>query len=126
MPCALENQITAANAPRVRAKIIAEGANGPLTPEADEILVDKGVFIIPDILCNAGGVTVSYFEWVQDLQSFFWGEDEINERLRQIMVRSLNQVLRVAHEKNVDNRTAAQILGIQRVAEAVLIRGIYP
>ena len=126
MPCALENQITAANAPRVRAKIVAEGANGPLTPEADEILVDKGVFIIPDILCNAGGVTVSYFEWVQDLQSFFWGEDEINERLRQIMVRSLNQVLRVAHEKNVDNRTAAQILGIQRVAEAVLIRGIYP
>ena len=126
MPCALENQITAANAPRVRAKIIAEGANGPLTPEADEILVDKGVFIIPNILCNAGGVTVSYFEWVQDLQSFFWGEDEINERLRQIMVRSLNQVLRVAHEKNVDNRTAAQILGIQRVAEAVLIRGIYP
>jgi len=126
MPCALENQITAANAPPVRAKIIAEGANGPLTPEADEILVDKGVFIIPDILCNAGGVTVSYFEWVQDLQSFFWGEDEINERLRQIMVRSLNQVLRVAHEKNVDNRTAAQILGIQRVAEAVLIRGIYP
>lgn len=126
MPCALENQITGANAPRIRAKIIAEGANGPLTPEADEILTDKGVFIIPDILCNAGGVTVSYFEWVQDLQSFFWNEDEINERLRQIMVRSFNQVLRVAHEKKVDTRTAAQIFGIQRVAEAVLIRGIYP
>ena len=126
MPCALENQITASNAARVRAKIIAEGANGPLTPEADEILVDKGVFIIPDILCNAGGVTVSYFEWVQDLQSFFWGEDEINERLRQIMVRSFNHVVRIAHEKKVDTRTAAQILGIQRVAEAVLIRGIYP
>ena len=126
MPCALENQITATNAPRVRAKIVAEGANGPLTPEADEILADKGVFIIPDVLCNAGGVTVSYFEWVQDLQSFFWGEDEINERLRQIMVRSFNHVLRVAHEKNVDTRTAAQILAIQRVAEAVLIRGIYP
>jgi len=126
MPCAMENQITAANAPRVRAKIIAEGANGPLTPEADEVLTDKGVFIIPDILCNAGGVTVSYFEWVQDLQSFFWNEDEINERLRQIMVRSFNQVLRVAHEKKVDSRTAAQIFGIQRVAEAVLIRGIYP
>jgi glutamate dehydrogenase (NAD(P)+) len=126
MPCALESQITAANAPRVRAKIIAEGANGPLTPEADEILADKGVFIIPDILCNAGGVTVSYFEWVQDLQSFFWGEDEINERLRQIMVRGFNQVLRVAHEREVDTRTAAQILGIQRVAEAVLIRGLYP
>jgi glutamate dehydrogenase (NAD(P)+) len=126
MPCALENQITAANAPRVRAKIIAEGANGPLTPEADEILVGKGVLIIPDILCNAGGVTVSYFEWVQDLQSFFWGEDEINERLRQIMVRSFNHIARVAYEKEVDMRTAAQILGIQRVAEAVMIRGIYP
>lgn len=126
MPCALENQITATNASRVRAKIVAEGANGPLTPEADEILADKGVFIIPDVLCNAGGVTVSYFEWVQDLQSFFWGEDEINERLRQIMVRSFNHVLRVAYEKNVDTRTAAQILAIQRVAEAVLIRGIYP
>jgi glutamate dehydrogenase (NAD(P)+) len=126
MPCALENQITAANAPRVRAKIIAEGANGPLTPEADDILTEKGVFIIPDILCNAGGVTVSYFEWVQDLQSFFWGEDEINERLRQIMVRGFNQVLRVTHEREVDTRTAAQILGIQRVAEAVLIRGLYP
>ncbi|MGH7963455.1 MAG: Glu/Leu/Phe/Val family dehydrogenase, partial [Candidatus Binatia bacterium] len=126
MPCALENQITGANAPRVRAKIIAEGANGPLTPEADEILTARGVFIIPDILCNAGGVTVSYFEWVQDLQSFFWNEDEINERLRQIMVRSFNQVQRVAHEKQVDTRTAAQIFGIQRVAEAVLIRGIYP
>jgi glutamate dehydrogenase (NAD(P)+) len=126
MPCALENQITATNAPRVRAKIIAEGANGPLTPEADEILMDKGVFIIPDVLCNAGGVTVSYFEWVQDLQSFFWGEDEINERLRQIMVRSFNQTLRVAYEKKIDPRTAAQVLAIQRVAEAVLIRGIYP
>jgi glutamate dehydrogenase (NAD(P)+) len=126
MPCALENQITAANAARIRAKIIAEGANGPVTPEADEILTDKGVVIIPDILCNAGGVTVSYFEWVQDLQSFFWGEDEINERLRQIMVRSFNNVLRVAHEREVDARTAAQIFAIQRVAEAVLIRGIYP
>ncbi len=126
MPCALENQVTALNAPRVRAKIIAEGANGPLTPEADEILLDKGVFIIPDILCNAGGVTVSYFEWVQDLQSFFWGEDEINERLRQIMVRSFNQILRVSYERQIDLRTAAQVLAIQRVAEAVLIRGIYP
>jgi glutamate dehydrogenase (NAD(P)+) len=126
MPCAIEHQITADNAPRVRAQIVAEGANGPLTPEADEILFDKGVFIIPDILCNAGGVTVSYFEWVQDLQSFFWSEDEINERLRQIMVRSFNQVLQVAHEKDLDTRTAAQALGIQRVAEAVYLRGIYP
>jgi glutamate dehydrogenase (NAD(P)+) len=126
MPCAMENQITAANARRIQAKIIAEGANGPVTPEADEILNDNGVFIIPDILCNAGGVTVSYFEWVQDLQSFFWGEEEINERLRRIMVRSFNQVLRMMQEKNVDPRTAAQIYAIQRVAEAMLIRGIYP
>lgn len=126
MPCAMENQITATNADRVKAKIIAEGANGPLTPEADDILQKKGVFVIPDILCNAGGVTVSYFEWVQDLQSFFWGEDEINERLRQIMVRSFNQVLRVSHEKNIDMRTAAQVLAIHRVAEAVQLRGIYP
>jgi len=126
MPCAMENQITASNAPRVKAKIVAEGANGPLTPEADRILQAKGVFVIPDILCNAGGVTVSYFEWVQDLQSFFWGEDEINERLRQIMVRSFNQSLRVAHEKNIDMRTAAQVLAIHRVAEAVQLRGIYP
>lgn len=126
MPCAMENQITAANAPRVKARIIAEGANGPLTPDADELLLKKGVFIIPDILCNAGGVTVSYFEWVQDLQSFFWGEDEINERLRRIMVRSFNQVMMVAHEKKLDMRTAAQVLGIQRVAEAMQWRGIYP
>lgn len=126
MPCAMENQITVANAERIRAKIVAEGANGPLTPEADEILQEKGVFVIPDILCNAGGVTVSYFEWVQDLQSFFWGEDEINERLRQIMVRSFNQILRVSHEKNIDMRTAAQVLAIHRVAEAVQLRGIYP
>ncbi len=126
MPCAMENQITGANAARVRAKIIAEGANGPLTPEADEILRRNGVFIIPDILCNAGGVTVSYFEWVQDLQSFFWGEEEINERLRRIMVRSFNQVLRVADDKKVEMRTAAQIYAIQRVAEAMQIRGIYP
>ena len=126
MPCALENQITERNASRIHAKIIAEGANGPLTPEADDILNDKGVFIIPDILCNAGGVTVSYFEWVQDLQSFFWGEDEINERLRRIMMRSFTQVLRVTQEKKVDVRTAAQVYAIQRVAEAMAIRGIYP
>ena len=126
MLCALENQITAANAPSVRARIIAEGANGPLTPEADEFLIEKGVFIIPDVLCNGGGVSVSYFEWVQGLQSFFWTEDEINERLRQIMVRGFHQVSRLAHEKRVDNRTASQILAIERVAAAMTQRGIYP
>ena len=126
IPCALGNQITAHNAPRVQAQIIAEGANGPLTPEADEILIDRDIFIIPDVLCNAGGVTVSYFEWVQGLQSFFWTEDEINERLRQIMVRGFNLVSRVSQEKKIDTRTAAQVVAIQRVAEAVLLRGIYP
>jgi glutamate dehydrogenase (NAD(P)+) len=126
MPCAVGAQITADNAPRIRARVIAEGANGPTVPEADEILQDKGVFIIPDILCNAGGVTVSYFEWVQDLQSFFWSEDEINQRLCQIMVRSFNDVLRTAQERKVDTRTAAQILGVARVAEAITLRGIYP
>lgn len=126
MLCALENQITATNAPSVRARIIAEGANGPLTPEADEFLIKKGVFIIPDVLCNGGGVSVSYFEWVQGLQSFFWTEDEINERLRQIMVRGFHQVSRLAHKKRVDNRTASQILAIERVAAAMTQRGIYP
>ncbi len=126
MPCALENQITADNAPSIRAQIIAEGANGPLTPEADEILINKGVFIIPDVLCNAGGVSVSYFEWVQGLQSFFWTEDEINERLRQIMVRGFQRISHLAHEKQVDSRTASQILAIERVAAAMAQRGIYP
>ena len=126
MPCAVAGQITADNAPRIRARIVAEGANGPVTPEADEILQDRGVFVIPDILCNAGGVTVSYFEWVQDLQSFFWSEDEINQRLRQIMVRGFADVLQTTQDKGVNTRTAAQILGISRVAEAIAIRGIYP
>jgi glutamate dehydrogenase (NAD(P)+) len=126
VPSALENVITWENAPYVKAKVIAEGANGPTTPEADEILYDKGVFIIPDILCNAGGVTVSYFEWVQGLQSFFWSETEVNEKLREIIIRAFGQVLVVAEEKKVDMRTAAYIRAIQRVANAVMIRGIYP
>lgn len=126
MPCALENQITAANVGAVRAQIVAEGANGPLTPEADEMLISRGVSIIPDVLCNAGGVSVSYFEWVQGLQSFFWTEDEINERLRQIMVRGFQQVSRLAREKRIDSRTASQVLAIERVAAAMTQRGIYP
>lgn len=126
IPCALESQLTALNAPRVKARILAEGANGPTTPEADDILQDQGVFIIPDVLCNAGGVAVSYFEWVQGLQFFFWSEEEINEKLHQIMVRSFAAVLQTAQEKRLDTRTAAQMLGISRVAEAITIRGIYP
>ncbi len=126
VPCALENVITAHNAPRIKAKVIAEGANGPTTPEADEILYDRSIFVVPDVLANAGGVTVSYFEWVQGLQFFFWSEREINVQLREIMVRSFNDVLRISEEKKVDMRVAAYILAIRRVADATMIRGIYP
>ena len=126
VPAALENVIHRENAGQIRPRILAEGANGPVTPIADEILKSNGVFVIPDILANAGGVTVSYFEWVQDLQNYFWNETEINNRLRQIMTASFNKVMSIAEEKNVDNRTAAQILGIGRVMEALQLRGLYP
>jgi len=126
IPAALESVITAENAPRVKARIIAEGANGPTTPEADAILFDKGVFIIPDILCNAGGVTVSYFEWVQDLQSFFWHEEQVNKELERIMVRSFDEVYSISQEKGINMRLAAYVLGVSRVAEATMTRGIYP
>jgi glutamate dehydrogenase (NAD(P)+) len=126
VPAALENQITAENAPRVRAKIVAEAANGPTTPTADDILHKNGVFLIPDILANAGGVTVSYFEWVQSLQSFFWEEKQVNEHLEKIMTRSFHEVLGIAKKYGVHMRTAAYILAVGRVAEATRIRGIYP
>jgi len=126
IPAALEGTITATNAGRVQARILAEGANGPTTPQADQVLLDDGVFILPDILANAGGVTVSYFEWVQGLQHFFWTEAEINSQLRQIMVRSFQDVLSIAQQKGVDIRTAALILAIDRVHQATLLRGIYP
>jgi glutamate dehydrogenase (NAD(P)+) len=126
VPAALENQITAENAGRVRAKIVAEAANGPTTPTADDILHKNGVFLIPDILANAGGVTVSYFEWVQSLQSFFWEEKQVNEHLEKIMTRSFHEVLGIAKKHGVHMRTAAYILAVGRVAEATRIRGIYP
>ena len=126
VPAALENQITGANADRIKARIIVEGANGPTTPTADEILYDKGVFIVPDILANAGGVTVSYFEWVQGLQEFFWSEEEINERLERIMQRSFSSVLDLALKHGVALRTAAYMVAVKRVADATLMRGIYP
>jgi glutamate dehydrogenase (NAD(P)+) len=125
-PCALENQITAQNADEVRTWIIAEGANGPTTPEADRILEDKGVVIIPDILCNAGGVTVSYFEWVQDLQSLFWSEKEIEDRLERIMVEAFQKVMTESERRKIGRRDAAQCVGIERVVKAAEARGIYP
>jgi glutamate dehydrogenase (NAD(P)+) len=126
VPSALEGQITKDNASRIKARMIVEGANGPTTTEADEILRENKIFVVPDILANAGGVTVSYFEWVQDLQSFFWSEEEINERLERIMTRSFRDVLAVSQEKKVDMRTGALVRGVGRVADALLTRGIYP
>jgi glutamate dehydrogenase (NAD(P)+) len=126
IPAALESQITARNAGYVRARIVAEGANEPTTPEADDILTDRGVFVIPEVLCNAGGVTASYFEWVQDLQAFFWDEHEINERLERIMCRSFADVLQESQERKVTMRMAAYISAIKRVADATMTRGIYP
>jgi len=126
VPSALENQITHKNASKIKAKIIAEGANGPTTPEADEILHDRGVFVVPDILANSGGVTVSYFEWVQNLQELLWNEEEISDRLTRILKRSFAEVLNISQRKKVNMGTAALMLGIGRVAEATKLRGIYP
>jgi len=126
VPSALEGEITRQNAARVKARLIVEGANGPTTPEADEILREHKVLIVPDILANAGGVTVSYFEWVQDLQSFFWTEEEINDRLERIMVRSFREVWGVGQERKVEMRTAALVKAVSRVADALMTRGIYP
>ena len=125
VPAALEMQITAANAARVQCRILAEGANGPTTPEADAIIRDKGIFLIPDILANAGGVVVSYFEWVQDLQNFFWTEDEVNKKLRDMLIKAFHQVLAMSRKQSVDMRQAALMIGIERVTRAMLWRGLY-
>ncbi len=126
IPAAIEGQITRSNADKVKAAIVVEGANGPTTPEADEILYDRGILVVPDILANAGGVVVSYFEWVQDLQALFWTETEINERLERIMVQSFAAVVKLARERDVDLRIAAMIFAVKRVADALMTRGIYP
>jgi glutamate dehydrogenase (NAD(P)+) len=126
VPAAIENQIVEKNAPRIKAKVIAEGANGPTTPEADEILNDMGAFVVPDILANAGGVTVSYFEWVQNLQELIWSEEEVSDRLTRIMQKGFKEVLEISLSKKIPMRTAALVLGIGRVAEASRLRGIYP
>ena len=125
VPAATENQITSRNADRVKTRILAEGANGPTTASADEILAEKGVFVIPDILCNAGGVTTSYFEWVQDRQGYFWKESVVNEQLEDIMVNAFDDVVRYAQKHNVNNRIAAYMLAIDRVAYTIKLRGIY-
>ncbi len=126
IPAALENQITAANAGNVKAKIVAEAANGPTTPDADAILFERGVFLIPDILANAGGVTVSYFEWVQDLNRDHWTEDDVNAKLKTIMVKAFDEVLEQATREGVHMRTGAYLNAVQRVADATAMRGLYP
>jgi glutamate dehydrogenase/leucine dehydrogenase len=126
VPAALENQITKKNADKIQAKIVAEAANGPTLPEADDILFQKKITVLPDVLANAGGVTVSYFEWAQDIQGYYWALDEVNTRLERVMVKSYNDVHKVGTDRKVHNRTAAYVVAIQRVVDAIKIRGIYP
>ena len=126
IPAALENQISAHNAGNIKARLIAEAANGPTTPDADEILFKNGKFMIPDILCNAGGVTVSYFEWVQDLNRDHWSEETVNAKLKEIMVKAFQETLAIARREQVNMRTAAYLLAVQRVADATQMRGLYP
>jgi len=126
VPAAIEDQITERNVDQVKAKIIVEGANGPTTPEADHRLAERGVLVVPDVLANAGGVTVSYFEWVQDIQAYFWTEDEVNVRMRDVMERAYGEVRALSEEKNVRLRLAALAIGIGRVADAHRARGLFP
>jgi len=126
VPAALENQITADNAENIKAKLVIEGANGPTTVEGDEILAKKGVCVMPDILCNAGGVVVSYFEWVQNIQSLTWDEDEVNNNLEKIMVKAFNQVWNLKEDKGVTPRMAAYMVALDRIAKAKKIRGVFP
>jgi glutamate dehydrogenase (NAD(P)+) len=126
VPAALERQITDKNASKLKCRILAEAANGPTTPDADEILKSSDIFVIPDILCNAGGVTVSYFEWVQDMQQFFWDEAQVNQKLEQLMLKAFHQVRSLAKENKIPMRLAAMSLGVQKVAKEKKRRGLYP
>jgi len=126
VPAALERVITSSNAGQLRCRILAEGANGPTTPEADAILRDSDIYIIPDVLCNAGGVTVSYFEWVQDIQQFFWSEETVNEKLEELMLRAFHRARSLAVERKLTNRMAALSLGVMKVAKEKMRRGLYP
>src|SRR5437588_10888958 len=126
VPAAVERVITEKNAHQLRCRVLAEAANGPTTPEADAILNDADMFIIPDILCNAGGVTVSYFEWVQDIQQFLWSEEQVHEKLQELMLRAFHQVRALARERSFSMRLAALSLGVQKIANEKLKRGLYP
>jgi len=126
IPAALERQINGANAGKLRCRVLAEGANGPTTPDADAVLRDSDIFVIPDVLCNAGGVTVSYFEWVQDMQQFFWSETEVKQKLEELMLKAFHQVRRLAKQRNLPMRTAALCLGVEKVAKEKRRRGLYP
>ncbi|NIE98331.1 Glu/Leu/Phe/Val dehydrogenase [Acinetobacter sp. Tr-809] len=126
IPAALESQITVERAQKLTAKLVLEGANGPTFPEADDVLVQRGITVVPDVICNAGGVTVSYFEWVQDMSSYFWSEEEINERLDKLMIQAINDVWHKSSEKECTLRTAAFILGCERILKARKERGIFP
>jgi glutamate dehydrogenase (NAD(P)+) len=126
IPAAIEGVVTVKNADKVKAKVVCEAANGPVTFEADKILNDRNIFVVPDILANAGGVTVSYFEWVQDIQAYFWSEEEVNDRLRQIIEQAYDEVYALSQEKDLTMRQAAHWIGVGRVAEAHLTRGLFP
>jgi glutamate dehydrogenase (NAD(P)+) len=126
VPAALEKQITADNAPTIHARIVVEGANGPTTPAADDILRELGIVVVPDVIANAGGVIVSYFEWVQDISSFFWSEDEINQRLQRIMQEAFASVWDMSKQRSVTLRTGAYLIACNRVLEAMELRGVYP
>lgn len=126
IPAALENQITKENANNIKARMIAEAANGPTTPEADEILYKNKIFLIPDILANAGGVTVSYFEWVQNLQNYYWTEEDVNQKLERVMKEAFNNVYKIYKKDGIHMRTSAYVLAVGRIAEALKLRGIFP
>jgi glutamate dehydrogenase (NAD(P)+) len=126
VPAALERQITELNAHKLKCRVLAEAANGPTTPDADDILKDSDIFVIPDVLCNAGGVTVSYFEWVQDMQQFFWDEAQVNQKLEQLMLKAFHQVRSLAKESKIPMRLAALSLGVKKVAQEKKRRGLYP
>jgi glutamate dehydrogenase (NAD(P)+) len=126
VPAALERVITSSNAAQLKCRILAEGANGPTTPEADAVIKDSDIYVIPDVLCNAGGVTVSYFEWVQDIQQFFWSEETVNEKLEELMLRAFHRVRSLAQERKLTNRMAALSLGVLKVAREKMRRGLYP